>query len=69
MLGSKVGRKAGKFRIPTSFVQSLALAGHREGWHECPGLSEELKFPMAVSDRIDTQQTDGLSLSPAAWHL
>lgn len=55
--------------MPTSFVQSLSLAGHGQlgggGWHE--GSAEELKAP--VSDRIDTEQTGGLSLSPAAWHL
>lgn len=33
------------------------------------GSAEELKDSVAVSDRIDTEQTGGLSLSPAAWHL
>lgn len=33
------------------------------------GSAEELKAPMAVSDRIDTEQTGGLSLSPGAWHI
>lgn len=48
-----------------------AQAAQRRGLAQvsAQGSAEELKAPMPMSDRIDTEQTGGLSLSPAAWHL